>query len=101
MRRSTALNLDGIFFNSKNIFEEFEPFVNACPVGPGSAFVYDVALDKNQAGTYWYHSELSVQYVDVGARRTYGDAPNSLNTGISWAFDYLRPSRPSQETVRC
>ena len=101
MRRSTALNLDGIFFNSENIFEEAEPFVNACPVGPGSDFVYDVALDKNQAGTYWYHSELSVQYVDVGARRTYGDAPNSLNTGISWAFDYLRPSRPSQETVRC
>ncbi|KAL9711773.1 hypothetical protein Ac2012v2_004845 [Leucoagaricus gongylophorus] len=64
MRRSTALNLDGIFFNSNNIFEEAEPFVNACPIGPGSSFVYDVDLDKNQAGSFWYHSELSVQYVD-------------------------------------
>lgn len=67
MRRSTALNLDGVFFNSNNIFEEAEPFVNACPFGPGSDFLYGVQLDETQAGTFWYHSELSVQYVDVGA----------------------------------
>jgi iron transport multicopper oxidase len=64
MRRSTALNLDGIFFNSQNVFEEFEPFVNACPVGPNTSFVYDVPL-ADQAGTFWYHSELSTQYADV------------------------------------
>ena len=78
MRCSTALNLDGIFFNSNNIFEEAEPFVNACPIGPGSSFVYDVDLDKSQAGSFWYHSELSVQYVDVGASGDYGmsDTPD-------------------------
>jgi iron transport multicopper oxidase len=63
MRRSTALNLDGIFFNSADVFEESEPFVNACPIGPNSSFVYEVPLG-NQTGTHWYHSELSVQYVD-------------------------------------
>lgn len=63
MRRSTALNLDGIFFNSQNVFEEAEPFVNACPVGPASSFTYEVPLGS-QTGTFWYHSELSVQYVD-------------------------------------
>lgn len=65
MRRSTALNLDGIFFNSQNVFEESEPFVNACPVAPNASFVYDVALASDQAGTFWYHSELSTQYADV------------------------------------
>ncbi len=64
MRRSTALNLDGIFFNSQNVFEEAEPFVNACPFGPNSSFVYEVPLGS-QTGTFWFHSELSVQYVDV------------------------------------
>ncbi|KAJ3574448.1 hypothetical protein NP233_g1764 [Leucocoprinus birnbaumii] len=63
MRRSTALNLDGLVFNDSDLFEEFEPFVNACPVGPGSSFVYTKSLGT-QTGTYWYHSELSTQYVD-------------------------------------
>jgi iron transport multicopper oxidase len=65
MRRSTSLNLDGIFFNTADIFQEAEPFVNACPVGPGASFVYDVPIINGQTGTHWYHSELSVQYVDV------------------------------------
>ncbi len=64
MRRSTALNLDGILYNSGNIFEEAEPFVNACPFGPQESFTYEVPLGS-QTGTFWYHSELSVQYVDV------------------------------------
>ncbi|KAF9443770.1 multicopper oxidase [Macrolepiota fuliginosa MF-IS2] len=63
MRRSTSLNLDGIFFGSQDVFEEAEPFVNACPVGPNATFVYNVPLGE-QTGTFWYHSELSVQYVD-------------------------------------
>ncbi|KAF5352605.1 hypothetical protein D9756_006314 [Leucocoprinus leucothites] len=63
MRRSTAFNFDGINFNSQNVFEEAEPFVNACPVGPGSSFTYE-ANPNGQAGSFWYHSELSVQYVD-------------------------------------
>jgi iron transport multicopper oxidase len=69
MRRSTALNLDGIFYNSQNVFQEGEPFVNACPIGPDSSFVYEASL-ANQAGTFWYHSELSTQYVDVSLSKT-------------------------------
>ncbi|KAF9450464.1 multicopper oxidase [Macrolepiota fuliginosa MF-IS2] len=63
MRRSTALNLDGIFFHTDNVYEEAEPFVNACPIAPESSYTYTVPLGS-QAGTFWYHSELSVQYVD-------------------------------------
>ncbi len=64
MRRSTALNLDGIQYNSQDIFEEAEPFVNACPFGPKESFTYEAPLGT-QTGTFWYLSELSVQYVDV------------------------------------
>ncbi|KAF9443157.1 multicopper oxidase, partial [Macrolepiota fuliginosa MF-IS2] len=63
MRRSTALNLDGIFFHTADVYEEAEPFVNACPIAPEDSYTYTVPLGS-QAGTFWYHSELSVQYVD-------------------------------------
>ncbi|KAG5339453.1 hypothetical protein C0989_004189 [Termitomyces sp. Mn162] len=65
MRRSTSLDFDGIFFTTQNSFHEGTPFVTTCPVGPNASFVYDVPLILNQTGTYWYHSQLSVQYVDV------------------------------------
>ncbi|KAH0586797.1 hypothetical protein H2248_005648 [Termitomyces sp. 'cryptogamus'] len=64
MRRSTSLDFDGIFFTTQNSFHEGTPFVTTCPVGPNASFVYDVPLILNQTGTYWYHSQLSVQYVD-------------------------------------
>ncbi|KAF5392985.1 hypothetical protein D9757_001165 [Collybiopsis confluens] len=48
MRRSTSLDFDGIFFSPDNSFNEGTPFVTTCPI----------------AGTFWYHSQLSVQYVD-------------------------------------
>jgi iron transport multicopper oxidase len=79
MRRSTSLNLDGIFYNSQDVFEESEPFVNACPVGPGDSFVYEASL-TNQAGTFWYHSELSTQYVDVSVFLN--------NAGVKGQYDY-------------
>ncbi|KXN92680.1 Laccase-2 [Leucoagaricus sp. SymC.cos] len=63
MRRSTAMNFDGIFFHTANAFNEAEPFVNACPIAPNDSYTYDVPLG-GQTGTFWYHSELSVQYVD-------------------------------------
>ncbi|TFK32648.1 Cu-oxidase-domain-containing protein [Crucibulum laeve] len=63
MRRSTALNFDGIFFSTTNTYNEGSPFVNMCPIAPGASYTYEVPLG-DQAGTFWYHSELSVQYVD-------------------------------------
>nr|BAE53770.1 hypothetical protein [Termitomyces sp. NS/Mg] len=64
MRRSTSLNFDGIFFSTQNSFHEGTPFVTTCPIGPNASFVYDVPLIEGQTGTFWYHSQLSVQYVD-------------------------------------
>ncbi|KAG6897166.1 hypothetical protein C0992_003672 [Termitomyces sp. T32_za158] len=64
MRRSTSLDFDGIFFTTQNSFEEGTPFVTTCPIAPGASFTYTVPLINGQTGTYWYHSQLSVQYVD-------------------------------------
>ncbi|GLB33193.1 putative multicopper oxidase [Lyophyllum shimeji] len=63
MRRSTSLDFDGIFFNTADSFQEGTPFVATCPVAPGADYTYTVPLGS-QTGTFWYHSQLSVQYVD-------------------------------------
>ncbi|ETW78385.1 laccase 13 variant 1 [Heterobasidion irregulare TC 32-1] len=63
MRRSTSLDFDGIFFNTSNAYDEGTPFVTTCPIAPNTRYTYDVPLG-DQTGTFWYHSQLSVQYVD-------------------------------------
>ncbi|TFK35101.1 Cu-oxidase-domain-containing protein [Crucibulum laeve] len=63
MRRSTTIDYDGIFFQTENAFNEGTPFVTTCPIGPNASYTYTVPLGQ-QAGTFWYHSQLSVQYVD-------------------------------------
>ncbi|KAG6816614.1 hypothetical protein H0H87_004620 [Tephrocybe sp. NHM501043] len=63
MRRSTSLDFDGIFFSTPNSFNEGTPFVTTCPISPGASYTYTVPL-TDQSGTFWYHSQLSVQYVD-------------------------------------
>ncbi|KAJ7187237.1 Cu-oxidase-domain-containing protein [Mycena filopes] len=68
MRRSTSINFDGVFIDSDNVFNEGSPFVDTCPFGPGDSYTYTLPLG-NQTGTFWYHSELSVQYGD-GLRGT-------------------------------
>ncbi|KAF8585860.1 multicopper oxidase [Ramaria rubella] len=64
MRRSTSINFDGIYVNTSNNFNEGSSFVDTCPFGPNTTYVYDVPLIDDQTGTHWYHSMLSVQYVD-------------------------------------
>ncbi|KAF9256552.1 Cu-oxidase-domain-containing protein [Marasmius fiardii PR-910] len=64
MRRSTSLNLDGVFIQPSINYQEGQSFVAQCPIAPQNSFVHDVQLDPRQAGTFWYHSQLSVQYVD-------------------------------------
>ncbi|KAJ7595903.1 Cu-oxidase-domain-containing protein [Mycena floridula] len=63
MRRSTSLDLDGIFFSTAELYEENSPFVTACPIAPGASYLFDIPPIE-QAGTFWYHSQLSLQYLD-------------------------------------
>lgn len=64
MRRSTSMDFDGLFFNTDNSYNEGTPFVTNCPIGPNTSFTHEIPLVNNQTGTYWYHSQLSVQYLD-------------------------------------
>ncbi|EIM91817.1 Cu-oxidase-domain-containing protein [Stereum hirsutum FP-91666 SS1] len=64
MRRSTSIDFDGIFFGTENSYDEGTPFVTTCPIGPNATYTYEVPLINDQAGTFWYHSQLSVQYSD-------------------------------------
>ncbi|KAJ7482761.1 Cu-oxidase-domain-containing protein [Mycena latifolia] len=86
MRLSTSINFDGLFINSDNIFNEGTPFVTSvqalvyspeailskfnstCPFGPGESYTYTLPLG-DQTGSFWYHSQLSVQAGD-GLRGT-------------------------------
>ncbi|KAG6909048.1 hypothetical protein DXG01_002200 [Tephrocybe rancida] len=63
MRRSTTVSFDGIFQTAQSSFNEGSAFVTTCPIAPGASYTYEVDLGE-QSGTFWYHSELSVQYVD-------------------------------------
>ncbi|KAJ7264196.1 laccase subfamily 2 [Mycena rebaudengoi] len=63
MRRSTSIDFDGIFFDTPNAYNEGTPFVTTCPIPPNSSYTYVLPLGS-QTGTYWYHSQLSMQYAD-------------------------------------
>ncbi|KAJ7192668.1 Cu-oxidase-domain-containing protein [Mycena pura] len=67
MRLSTSINFDGLFIDSNNIFNEGSPFVTTCPVGPGESYTY--TQSSPTTGSFWYHSQLSVQAGD-GLRGT-------------------------------
>ncbi|KAJ7893991.1 Cu-oxidase-domain-containing protein, partial [Mycena leptocephala] len=69
MRRSTSIDFDGVFIDSDNIFNLGSPFVTTCPFGPGESYTYSEFDIGNQTGSFWYHSALSVQYID-GLRGT-------------------------------
>ncbi|KAJ7843746.1 Cu-oxidase-domain-containing protein [Mycena olivaceomarginata] len=68
MRLSTSIDFDGVFIDSGNVFNTGSPFVTACPFGPGESYTYTLPFG-NQTGSFWYHSALSVQYID-GLRGT-------------------------------
>ncbi|KIJ45864.1 multicopper oxidase [Sphaerobolus stellatus SS14] len=60
MRKSTSIVRLHLIFLSSN---DGPSFVTQCPIAPNNTYTYQLALG-NQAGTYWYHSHLSTQYVD-------------------------------------
>ncbi|KAK0436709.1 laccase [Armillaria borealis] len=62
MLQSTSVHWHGIFQRGTN-FADGTSSVTQCPITAGSSFLYDFPV-PDQAGTFWYHSHLSVQYCD-------------------------------------
>jgi iron transport multicopper oxidase len=54
MRRSTSLDLDGLFSTTPELFQEGSPFVTQCPIAPGASYTYTNGPIQ-QAGNFWYH----------------------------------------------
>ncbi|KAH6912909.1 laccase 17 [Coprinopsis sp. MPI-PUGE-AT-0042] len=67
MRRSTSIHWHGLF-QKRTASEDGAVQVTQCPIAPAHSYTYDIPL-RGQAGTHWYHSHLSSQYVD-GLRGT-------------------------------
>ncbi|KAK0457183.1 laccase [Desarmillaria tabescens] len=62
MLQSTSVHWHGIFQRGTN-FADGTASVTQCPITSGDSFLYDFPV-PDQAGTFWYHSHLSVQYCD-------------------------------------
>ncbi|GLB41486.1 putative multicopper oxidase family protein [Lyophyllum shimeji] len=62
MRRSATVHWHGLY-QFRTASEDGPAGVNQCPIAPGHSYTYDIPLN-GQAGTFWYHSHLSSQYVD-------------------------------------
>ncbi|KAJ7248476.1 laccase 3 [Mycena rebaudengoi] len=62
MLKSTSIHWHGIFQNQTS-WADGAAFVTQCPIAANHSFLYDFT-PAGQAGTYWYHSHLSMQYCD-------------------------------------
>ncbi|KAE9405285.1 Cupredoxin [Gymnopus androsaceus JB14] len=62
MNRSTSIHWHGLFQKTTN-YVDGVAFVSQCPIVPNNSFLYNFTV-PDQAGTFWYHSHLSVQYCD-------------------------------------
>ncbi|KAH9911334.1 laccase [Epithele typhae] len=62
MLTPTTIHWHGFFQRGTN-WADGPAFVNQCPISAGHSFLYDFS-STDQAGTFWYHSHLSVQYCD-------------------------------------
>ncbi|KAJ3918334.1 laccase [Lentinula edodes] len=67
MDRSTSIAIlpqhwHGLFQKTTN-YADGVAFVSQCPIATNHSFLYDFGV-PDQAGTFWYHSHLSVQYGD-------------------------------------
>ncbi|KAF7352280.1 Multicopper oxidase/laccase [Mycena venus] len=72
MLRSTSIHWHGIFQDGTS-WADGPAFVTQCPIAANNSFLYDFTPSGQtlayisgfaQAGTYWYHSHLSTQYID-------------------------------------
>lgn len=59
-----TIHCHGLFYNKKNSFQDGASFINQCPIPPEQSYVYEIELDDDQFGTYWYHSHYGSQYAD-------------------------------------
>lgn len=59
-----TIHCHGLFYNKQNNFQDGAAFINQCPIPPSGNYSYKIELDKNQYGTYWYHSHYGSQYAD-------------------------------------
>jgi len=57
----TTIHWHGLHMRGSNDMDGVSD-VTQCPIPTGTDFVYDFIVD--QAGTFWYHSHHSVQYLD-------------------------------------
>ncbi|KAK0207895.1 laccase 1 AVT [Desarmillaria ectypa] len=62
MALDTSIHWHGIHQHGTN-FEDGSTSVTQCPIAQNKSFMYDFRV-PDQAGTFWYHSHLSVQYCD-------------------------------------
>ncbi|KAK1228361.1 laccase, multicopper oxidase, benzenediol:oxygen oxidorectuctase [Marasmius sp. AFHP31] len=63
MLQSTSIHWHGFFLDGGFNWADGPAFVNQCPIAKGHEFLYEIPT-RDQAGTFWYHSHLSVQYCD-------------------------------------
>lgn len=59
-----TIHCHGLFYNKQNNFQDGASFINQCPIPPNGSYTYEIELDENQYGTYWYHSHYGAQYAD-------------------------------------
>ncbi|KIJ44817.1 multicopper oxidase [Sphaerobolus stellatus SS14] len=62
IRKSTSIHWHGLF-QARNAQNDGPSFVTQCPIASNNTYSYQLVLG-DQAGTFWYHSHLSTQYVD-------------------------------------
>nr|UYM28067.1 laccase 3 [Trametes polyzona] len=62
MLTATTIHWHGMFQHTTN-WADGPAFVTQCPITTGNDFLYNFHV-PDQAGTYWYHSHLALQYCD-------------------------------------
>ncbi|KAJ7071631.1 laccase [Mycena amicta] len=63
MLKSTSIHWHGLFQPNGNSWADGPSFVTQCPITTNNSFLYTFP-SGSQAGTFWYHSHLAVQYCD-------------------------------------
>ncbi|KAJ8096420.1 laccase, multicopper oxidase, benzenediol:oxygen oxidorectuctase [Marasmius tenuissimus] len=63
MIQSTSIHWHGLLLNNGFAWADGPAFITQCPIVKGNEFLYELPT-VDQAGTFWYHSHLSVQYCD-------------------------------------
>nr|AFK30375.2 laccase [Phlebia brevispora] len=62
LNTSTSIHWHGFFQHGTN-WADGAAYVTQCPIVTGNSFLYNFTV-PDQAGTFWYHSHLALQYCD-------------------------------------